>query len=69
MYIQGSFREAMRPIFLRVLVILSNQCMGLHFSPYNVFLKIHNFLGWLTGKPMGDLMMVVSLYRKVVLQK
>ena len=50
-------------------MILSNRYLGLHGSPYNVFFRSHNLLGWLNGKSMGFLIVVVSLSIKVLLQK
>ena len=66
---QESCGDSVRPIFLRVLVSLSNQCLRLCCSPYNLFLGIHNWLVWLNGQPMGGLMMMVSLSGNVAFQK
>ena len=54
MYTQRSRREAVRPKFLMVLVSLSNQCLWLICSPYSVFLRSQNLLGWMNGQKMGD---------------
>ena len=68
-YMQGPFGEAVRPIFLREMVSLSNQCLRLRCSPYNVLLRIHNWSFWLNGNPVGGLVMVVSLSGNVAFQK
>ena len=68
-HMQESCGDSVRPIFLRVLVSLSNQCLRLCCSPYNLFLGIHNWLVWLNGQPMGGLIMMVSLSGNVVFQK
>ena len=68
-YTQGSDEEADRPMFLRVLVSFSNQCLGTSYIPYYFFLSIHNSPDWLNGELMGGFMILVSLSGKVALQK
>ena len=47
-------------MFLRVMVIFSNQCLGPHCSPYMVFFRIQNASDWINGQPIRGLMMSVS---------
>ena len=57
------------PMFLGLLMRLSNKCLGLRCRPYRVFLGGHNISGWMNGHTIGGLMIVDSLSGRVVLQK
>ena len=64
----GVMRRLFEDHVFRVLISLSNQCLGLCCSPYRVFLKIQNVSGCMNEQPVGYLMTVVSLSGGVVLQ-
>ena len=70
MKMQGSRGETFRKIMvLRLLVSLSNQCLGIRFKAQRVLLRRLNSSGWMNGHPIRGLLMVVSLLRRLEFEK
>ena len=64
-YIHGSWAHGVSPMFLRALVRVSYQCLGLHLRLQRVFLSSQYSPGLENGHPLGGVMTHTSSFGKV----